>query len=75
MVALYLQDYQRMSQERIDAIKAAIAAADATTPDELEAYRMEYISKKSVVGELFAAMGQIPNEEKRAYGRKNPSCT
>ncbi|MDX5338740.1 MAG: phenylalanine--tRNA ligase subunit alpha, partial [Cyclobacteriaceae bacterium] len=41
-----------MSQERIDAIKAAIAAADATTPDELEAYRMEYISKKSVVGEL-----------------------
>ena len=58
-----------MYQEKIESIKAAIAAADATTPDQLEAYRMEFISKKSVVGELFAAMGQIPNEEKRAYGQ------
>ncbi len=58
-----------MYQEKIEAIKAAIAAADANTPDELESYRMEYISKKSVVGELFAGMGKIPNEEKRAYGQ------
>ena len=58
-----------MYQEKIESIKAAIAAADAQTPDQLEAYRMEFISKKSVVGELFAAMGQIPNEEKRAYGQ------
>lgn len=57
-----------MYQAKIEAIKAAIAAADANTPDQLEAYRMEFISKKSVVGELFAAMGQIPNEEKRTYG-------
>lgn len=57
-----------MYQEKIEAIKASIAAADATTPDQLEVYRMEFISKKSVVGELFAAMGQIPNEEKKAYG-------
>jgi phenylalanyl-tRNA synthetase alpha chain len=58
-----------MYQEKIESIKAAIAAAHANTPDQLEAYRMEFISKKSVVGELFAAMGQIPNEEKRAYGQ------
>lgn len=58
-----------MYQEKIEAIKASIAAADANTPDQLEAYRMEFISKKSVVGELFAAMGQIPNEEKKAYGQ------
>lgn len=58
-----------MYQDKIESIKAAIAAADAHTPDQLEAYRMEFISKKSVVGELFAAMGQIPNEEKRAYGQ------
>jgi len=57
-----------MYQEKIEAIKAAIAAADANTPDQLEAYRMEFISKKSAVGELFGAMGQIPNEEKKAYG-------
>ncbi|WP_026956115.1 phenylalanine--tRNA ligase subunit alpha [Algoriphagus vanfongensis] len=58
-----------MYQEKIEAIKTAIAAADATNPEELEAYRMEYISKKSVVGGLFAEMGKIPNEEKRAYGQ------
>jgi phenylalanyl-tRNA synthetase alpha chain len=58
-----------MYQEKIEAIKAAIAAADAHTPDQLEAYRMEFISKKSVVGELMGAMGSIPNEEKRAYGQ------
>ena len=58
-----------MYQEKIEAIKAAIAAADAQTPDQLEAYRMEFISKKSVVGELMGAMGSIPNEEKRAFGQ------
>jgi phenylalanyl-tRNA synthetase alpha chain len=58
-----------MYQEKIEAIKAAIAAADASTPDQLEAYRMEFISKKSVVGELMGALGSIPNEEKRAYGQ------
>jgi phenylalanyl-tRNA synthetase alpha chain len=58
-----------MYQDKIESIKAAITFADAHTPDQLEAYRIEFISKKSVVGELFAAMGQIPNEEKRAYGQ------
>ena len=58
-----------MYQEKIESIKAAIAAADANSPEELEAYRMEYISKKSVVGELFAGMGKVPNEEKRSYGQ------
>jgi len=57
-----------MYQEKIEAIKAAIATADANTPNQLEVYRMEFISKKSAVGELFGAMGQIPNEEKKAYG-------
>ena len=35
-----------MYQEKIEALKAAIAAADAQTPEHLEAYRMEFISKK-----------------------------
>ena len=58
-----------MYQEKIETIKAAIAAADANSPEELESYRMEYISKKSVVGELFGDMGKIPNEEKKSYGQ------
>lgn len=60
---------QNMHQEKIEAIKSAIAAADASNAEELEAYRMSYISKKSVVGELFAGMRDIPNEQKKAYGQ------
>jgi len=56
-------------QDKIASIKAAIAAADAQSPEQLEAYRMEFISKKSVVGELMAGIAQIPNEEKRSYGQ------
>lgn len=58
-----------MYQDKIASIKAAIAATDAQSPEQLEAYRMEFISKKSVVGELMAVMGQIPAEERRSYGQ------
>ncbi|MGY6745019.1 MAG: phenylalanine--tRNA ligase subunit alpha [Cecembia sp.] len=58
-----------MHQEKIEAIKSAIAAANAENQEELEAYRMKFISKKSFVGELFAEMRNIPNEEKKAYGQ------
>jgi phenylalanyl-tRNA synthetase alpha chain len=58
-----------MQQEKIDAIKSEIASKDAQNADELEAYRMKYISKKSVIGELFAEMRNVPNEEKKAYGQ------
>lgn len=58
-----------MNQDKIVAIKEAIAQAKAKNKEELEAFRMKFISKKSVVGELFAEMGKIPNEKKREYGQ------
>src|SRR5690554_151782 len=58
-----------MYQDKVDQLKADITNAQASSPDELEAFRMTYISKKSVVGELFAAMRDVPNEQKRAYGQ------
>jgi phenylalanyl-tRNA synthetase alpha chain len=45
-----------------------IKAFQANTAEELEEYRIKYISKKSIVGELFSKMGQIPAEERKAYG-------
>jgi phenylalanyl-tRNA synthetase alpha chain len=59
-----------MHQEKIEDIKNAILHATATNQEELEAYRMQFISKKSVVGELFAGMRNIPNEDKKAYGQQ-----
>lgn len=59
-----------MSSDKVDQIKVEIKSALATTKEELEAYRIRYISKKSVVGKLFAAMKDIPAEEKKSYGQQ-----
>lgn len=58
-----------MQSEKVDQIKAEIKAAKVSNADELEAYRMRFISKKSVVGELFSEMRNVPNEEKKAFGQ------
>jgi phenylalanyl-tRNA synthetase alpha chain len=58
-----------MPTDKIKQILAEISAATVTSTDELEAYRMRFISKKSVVGELFAMMRDIPNEEKKDFGQ------
>jgi phenylalanyl-tRNA synthetase alpha chain len=60
---------QDMYQEKIQVIKSAIASTDAQNQDELEAYRLQFISKKSVIGELFAEMRNIPNEQKKEFGQ------
>jgi len=57
-----------MYQDKIEELKKEIATFTANSPDELEAYRMRFINKKGVVGELFAAMRDIPNEQKKDYG-------
>ncbi|EPR66128.1 phenylalanine--tRNA ligase subunit alpha [Cyclobacterium qasimii] len=59
-----------MQSEKINQIKAEIASATATNAEELEAYRMRFISKKSVIGALFAEMRNIPNEHKKAFGQE-----
>lgn len=57
-----------MYQDKIEELQKEIAASTANGPEELEAYRMRFINKKGVVGELFAAMREIPNEQKKDYG-------
>ena len=53
----------------IDKIKEEILNVSCANADELEAYRIRFISKKSVVGELFSQMRNVPVEEKKAYGQ------
>jgi len=38
-------DFDFMYQDKIDQLKADISQAAATSPDELEVFRMKYISK------------------------------
>ena len=53
----------------IDDLKQEIEGYTVSNADELETYRMRFISKKSVVGALFGKMKDVPNEEKKAYGQ------
>lgn len=55
-------------KEKVDSILKEIESFTATTHGELEAYRVKFISKKSIIGDLFAEMRNIPNEEKKAFG-------
>jgi phenylalanyl-tRNA synthetase alpha chain len=55
--------------DQIEALKEEIKNYQAQTEEELEQYRMRFISRKSVFGELFANMKNIAPEERKAYGQ------
>ena len=45
-----------------------ITSFSATTKEEVEQFRLRFLSKKGILAELFAAMKSIPAEEKKQYG-------
>lgn len=53
----------------IEEIKQELEASIVSTETELENFRMRYISRKSVIGELFGNMKDVPAEERKAYGQ------
>ncbi|MDE6206848.1 MAG: phenylalanine--tRNA ligase subunit alpha [Muribaculaceae bacterium] len=55
--------------ERINALRAEIAAATAASLDEVEALRIKYLSKKGAVSALMNDFRAVPAEEKRAVGQ------
>jgi len=56
-------------QDRVKEILADIANATAENQQELEEYRLKYISKKSVVGELFGRLREVAPEERKEMGQ------
>ena len=48
--------------------RGSLAAATAT--DDLEAWRREYLGKKSAMRDVLAALGQLPKEERPAFGQR-----
>lgn len=54
----------------IDKIKEELEKAKAATSEELESFRMRFISKKSVIGELFGQMRDVAAEDRKVYGQK-----
>jgi len=53
----------------IEEIKKELLAAKCKTQEDFEAFRIKYISRKSIFGELFSQMKDVPNSEKKAYGQ------
>ncbi len=56
--------------DKVKDILNDIAGFKASTQQELEEFRLKFISKKSVVTDLFNELKNIPNEQKRELGPK-----
>ena len=56
--------------DRINALKAEISALQASTPEEVEALRIKYLSKKGAVNALMADFRNVPADQKKAVGRE-----
>ncbi|MEN8667421.1 MAG: phenylalanine--tRNA ligase subunit alpha [Flavobacteriaceae bacterium] len=46
-----------------------VVAFDSKEEAQIEAFRIEYLGKKGVLTDLFAAFKSVPNEEKKAFGQ------
>lgn len=57
-------------QEKISAIQEELKQAIAKNSEELEHFRLRFISRKSVVNELFEDFKTISNDQKRLFGVK-----
>lgn len=56
-------------KEKVEALKAEISKYIAATHDELEEFRLKFTSRKSVVGDLFAEMKNVAQEDRKEMGR------
>lgn len=56
--------------ETLDSLQAEINNTQVSSPDELENFRMKFISRKSVFQDLFEDFKKLPGEEKKAVGQK-----
>ncbi|MGB3802163.1 MAG: phenylalanine--tRNA ligase subunit alpha, partial [Lewinella sp.] len=55
--------------ERVTELIDEIAAAQAGTPEEVEAFRIRYLGSKNILKPLMGEMRNIPNERKRDFGQ------
>ncbi|MEO1022553.1 MAG: phenylalanine--tRNA ligase subunit alpha [Bacteroidota bacterium] len=53
----------------IEELLAQIDAYSISTPEELEEFRLTYLSRKGVVQSLFGKMGSVAKEERAAVGK------
>jgi len=55
-------------KEKVEELLKEIQSFDANDQNELEQFRLRFISRKSVVGDLFQEMKNVPPEERKQFG-------
>src|SRR5699024_2547344 len=55
--------------EYIKALKKEITSFSITDEEELEAFRLEFLSRNGKIPAMFSRMSEVPNEEKAQVGR------
>lgn len=56
--------------EKISALKKEIDQFNATNKDELESFRLKYLSKKGLIPTLFGEFKSVPPEQKKEMGQQ-----
>lgn len=56
-------------QEKIEALKEEIKTAHIADKNQLESFRLKFISRKGAMSQLFEEFKQVPNQEKRSVGQ------
>ncbi|MEQ8715213.1 MAG: phenylalanine--tRNA ligase subunit alpha [Cyclobacteriaceae bacterium] len=56
--------------EKVEAYKKELQEIAVKSGDELEEFRKKFISRKSVIGDLFNDFKQVPNEHKKRFGQE-----
>lgn len=54
--------------ENVTKVKEELLKAKAATQEDLEAFRMKFISRKSVIADLFGAFKNVSNDQKKEFG-------
>ena len=54
--------------ERVENLKSQVEATSLTNKEEAEIFRLQYLSKKGAIQELFKAFREVPEDQKKAFG-------
>ena len=54
--------------ERVENLKSQVEATSLTNKEEAEIFRLQYLSKKGAIQELFKAFREVPADQKKAFG-------
>ena len=55
--------------DQVKALQSEIEAYEVANSEELESFRLEFLSKNGKVQSLFKFMGKVPKEDKAAFGK------